>query len=299
MHNSFQRRRHPGVPAMTLKKLYISLIIAISLCCLNIGNAGSLNGGDAASAATADTFVDIVFAIDTSGSMGGDATSISNNIQSVVEALECLDVNVWVKARFLGLDGTWGGTLFDEVAETVLATAGDSVTINHSEDNGPVVYDFAVAQNYWLGPENGGQTYQKAVVTIGDEGLQNGGSSGQDQDDYDVGKLANDAAIANDTVVFSIIGSTPYSGAVEIFTALAEGGATLGGHQFNATGGFAISASGQDLQTRLEAVLCQAATVNLEPVDSVPIPTLSPWILVFLATLLAYFGYVGLGRRLS
>jgi len=286
---------------MILKKLCISLITATSLCCINIGNAGSLNGGDAVSAAAADTFVDIVFAIDTSGSMWDEAASISSNIQSAVENLECPDVNVWVKARFLGLNGTPPVPgLFDERADTVLIAASDAVTMNHSEDNGPVVYDFAIATNYWLGPENGGQTYQKAVVTIGDEGLQNGGSSGQSQDDYDVGKAANDAAIANDTAVFSIIGSNPYPGAAEIFTALAEGSVgLLGGHQFNATGGFAISASDQNLQTRLEEVLCTAATVNNDPVDATPIPTLSPWIMIFLATLLAYFGYVGLGRRPS
>lgn len=219
--------------------------------------AGSLDGGDAASAASADVFVDIVFAIDTSGSMSDEAASISSVVGDAVANLQCPNMDVWVRARFVGIDGTWPGTLFDEVAETVLTTAGDATTIDHSEDNGPVVYDFANATNFWLGPDQPGQPYAKAIVTIGDEGLQNG--SPVDQADYDSGKLANDAAVANSLIVFSIIGNSPTLNAPELFTALAEGGATLGGHAFNDTGGFAIHSTDPDLQARLEEVFCTAA----------------------------------------
>ena len=279
---------------MKSKNVLTCTVFVFSLICLGAGNAGSLNGGDAATAEAADTFVDIVFAIDNSGSMGDEAASISDNVQAAIENLQCPNIDVWVNARFMGITGTWGGTLFDEVATTILSNAGDSTTINSSEDNGPVVYDFSIAQNYWQGAATGTQAYQKAVVTIGDEGLQNG--SPVNQDDYDVGKEANDEAIGNDTLVFSIIGNSPSTGAAELFTALAEGGVELGGHQFNPTGGFAVDSTDENLQTRLEEVFCTAGTGG-NSVSAQPIPTLSQWTLAFLAMLLAYLGYLGMRRR--
>lgn len=287
---------------MKLRQFLISITVATLVAFAGHASAGLVQDGDAANAAAADTYLDIVFAIDTSGSMSDEASAISTNVQSALVALECPSIDIWVNAKFVGLDGTWPSTLFDEVAETVLSTAGDTVTIDDSEDNGPVVLDFANATNYWVNPGNPGQKYQKAVVTIGDEGLEDG-STTQTQADYDIGGQANAAAIANDVLVFSIIGNNvgvghspgSYAAMQELFTALAEGGATLQGVVFNNTGGFAIQADDSQLQTRLEEVLCTAGTGGRFE-TAAPIPTMSWWSLIALASLLAFAGYRGMRR---
>lgn len=256
------------------RSTFASGLLTALLLSASVARGGSLNGGDAATATSADVFLDIVFAIDTSGSMDDEASSISTNVGNAITNLACPTIDVWARARFLGIQGTFGGTLFDESATTVLSSAGDSVTINNSEDCGPVVTDFSTATNFWQGPAQAGQTYVKAVVTIGDEGLENG--EPVLQDDYNAGKAANDAAIANSVVVFSIIGNFPSSGVPELFTALAEGGATLGGHVFNDTGGFAIESTDPELQAQLEAVFCSAAITGLGQLSLLPLKSTNP-----------------------
>lgn len=273
-----------------MKKILFLLLWGLS----STSFAASVSGGDAASQATADTVVDIVFAIDTSGSMGDEASNISGAINSAISSLQCPDIDVWVNARLTGIRGTWGGTLFDETSESVLTGVGAAVTINHVEDNGPVVFDFATANStYYVDPTAAGQNYAKAIVTIGDEGLE--GGAPVTQPDYDSGKAANDIAIANGVLVFSLLGNSPSPGASALFQALAVGGATLGGHAFNDTGGsFTTTTSATPFEEVLENVFCKAATP-----PPATIPTLSEWSLILLTLMLALISWlgVGFGRR--
>lgn len=250
-------------------------------------NAAMVTGGDAANQGAADTVVDIVFAIDTSGSMGDEAAAISGAINTAITTLACPANDIWVNARLAGIRGTWGGTLFDERAESILAGVGAATTINDSEDNGPVVFDFATANTtYYSTVVAGGQNYTKAIVTIGDESLQNGGTS--DQSDYDSGKAANDIAVANNVLVFSLLGNNPNFGAAAIFQALAEGGGPLGGHTFAATGGtFTTTTAATPFVQVLQDVLCQAGTP-----PTTNIPAFGPF--AFAASLMSL---LWLGRR--
>ena len=263
----------------------IAVLVAGSLAVSGV-QAASLTGGNATSPTTATTLVDIVFAIDTSGSMGGSASAISSAAAAAITNLNCPQP-VWARARFIGILGTWSGTVFDERSDTVITGAGGTVTHNSSEDNGPIVTNLIATPALFGGPAFAGQRYFKGIVTIGDEGLENG--SPVDQADYDAGKIANAAAIASNTLVFSIIanpGSVP--GALEAFTALAEGNATLGGHQFFPTGGFALQVgSGTNFQTELQRIICQTAGGGGTPTGPVDIPTLSEWMLIVLSLMLA------------
>lgn len=244
-------------------------IISVSMA--SMLTAQVITGGDASSEATANIVLDMVFAIDTSGSMDDEASSISSNLETAIKNLSCSNDKLWVNAQFVGIDGTWSGTLFDETAQSVLASSGDAVTINNYEDNGPVVYDFANASNYFLDTTTSSQTYRKAIMTIGDEGLENG--EPVVQDDYDSGKAANDAAITNGVAVFSMLGNNPATGASDIFEALAVGGKTLGGHVFNPTGGtFTTTASGTDWTNAISSAVCTAAVAPTPAAPTVAVP---------------------------
>lgn len=272
----------------------IAGLLAVSVATSGV-QASSLTGGNASGPTTAATLVDILFAIDTSGSMGTDATLISNAAASAITNLNCPEP-VWARARFMGIRGTWSGTVFDETSDSVITGAGGTVTHDSSEDNAPVVTNLIATPALFAGPAVAGQRYFKGIVTIGDEGLENG--SPVDQADYDAGKTANAAAISSNTLIFSII-SNPgtYPGAIEAFTALAEGNATLGGHQFFPTGGFALQVgSGTNFQTELQRIICATAGGG-GTTGPVEVPTLSEWMLIVLSLMLAASAMVYVRRR--
>lgn len=270
------------------------LILATTLLAFSpLSYAATVSGGDAANQAAADAVVDIVFAIDTSGSMSDEAAIISGSIDTAISTLACPDIDVWVNARLTGLRCTWNGTLFDERSETVLAGVGAATTINSSEDNGPVVLDFSTANTaYYSTIVGAGQGYAKAIVTIGDEGLEEGAPV--TQADYDIGKTANDAAIANNIIVFSLLGNSPSPGASDVFQALAEGGMTLGGHTFADTGGsFTTTTAATPFVEVLQNVFCQAGTTPTPPTTPAKnIPVFGPFGLLAILS-----GLFLIGRR--
>jgi len=272
-----------------IQALLLSLLFSQSGFMLT-AQAATAEGGDAGSAEAADALVDVVFAIDTSGSMSDEAQGISNAVAGAIANLQCPPElgTIWARARFVGIRSVFSGTVFDERDYSVLSAVGAASTTNSSEDNGPVVTDFAQANAYWnsvVPRPSAGQRYAKAVVTIGDEGLDNGYPV--DQLDYDAGKLANDTAIANSVYVFSIIGNPAYPGVPELFTALAEGGATLGGYVFNDTGGVAVATtSGVNFEDVLADIFCRAAAPAPPPPFAAPVPTVSAWGLLLLSGLI-------------
>lgn len=255
----------------------LSIILsAIIMLCLSAGitpkaNAYPITGGDAVDQASADDILDIVFVTDTSASMGDEIATITSLMGNIVANLDCPECNVWVRARFFGITQTYG-SLFNEKVNTYVTSQGGTPVSNHSEDNGPAVTDMA-NWYYWNDDSTASQDYYKAIVTIGDEGTENGYPS--DQADWDAAYVANQAAIANDIMVFSLVG-TPWPSYIgnkahrdAVFEAMAEGGAG-GGYTFGNTGGLFMETSGQTLEADLERIICTAGSGGADPV---PEPT--------------------------
>lgn len=222
-----------------------------------MANASSMTGGDALDQATADDILDIVFAIDTSGSMYDDISAIGSVAQSVIENLECPDCDVWVQASFMGIKGT-SGTVFNETVYNYITGTGNTSAITSTEDNGQAVVELANWYN-WNDVSTPSQDYYKAVVTIGDEGTENGYPV--NQDDWDVAYAANQAAINNGVFLFSWVTNDPYPGVVDLFNTMAMGGSG-GGYNFGfAGGGFVNDAAGTgDVGQTLEQIICTAGS---------------------------------------
>lgn len=244
-----------------MKKKYLAVMAAgmLTLGVAGQASASYMSGGDAASQAAADVVLDIVFATDTSGSMSDEILMISNTMQSVITNIDCPDCDVWVRASLMGITGT--KYAFDETVKAYVQDKGGTPVSNHSEDNGPAVTDLANWYN-WNDDTTADQDYYKAIVTIGDEGTEDG--HGINQADWDAAHVANQAAYANDIMVFSLVG-TPWPGYVgskaardAVFSAMAIGG-TGGGYTFDNTLGRFIETTSDTLEADIEEIICTAA----------------------------------------
>ncbi len=249
------------------------LLFAITLMILGFSmnaSASYITGGDAADQASADVVLDIVFVSDTSGSMNDEMSAISNNIVSIIANLDCPDCDVWVRARLLGITST--AYAFNETVRSYVIAAGGTPVSNQLEDNGPAVTDMVNWYN-WNDDTTAAQDYYKAVVTIGDEGTEDGYPSVQT--DYDAAFVANQAAAANDIMVFSLVGTAYPSYTAnaahrnDVFAVMAEGG--VGAYDgvartFSNTGGLALFTTSNTLETDIEDIICTAAGGGAAPV---------------------------------
>ena len=223
-------------------------------------NASTIVGGDAASQASADDILDIMFLIDTSGSMYDDINAIGSVAESVVKNLQCPDCDVYVRAKFMGIQSSYGSTF----NEAYTGLAGDD-HVNSQEDNGGAALDAINDTSWWTNDAASGQDYYRAVVTIGDEGTENG--QPVNQADWDIAYAANQAAIASGVSLFTWVTNDPYAGVVDLFGTMAMGG-TGGGYTFGyAGGGFVNDQSGTgDVSKTLEQIICAAGGGGQQPV---------------------------------
>lgn len=243
---------------MKLRTLKMTAIAGLLGTFATAPMASSLVGGDAVDQASADAILDIVFTIDTSGSMYDDINAIGAVAQNVVQNLDCPDIDCYVRARFMGITSNRG--IFDENVRKYVQDSGNTPLSNHIEDNGPAVTDLVNYYN-WNDDSTADQSYYKAVVTIGDEGTESGYPVYQN--DWDAAYQANQAAIAEDVLLFSWVTDDPIGGAAGpvpvLFETMAVGG-TGGGYTFGNTGGtYLEQGPGFDLEAELERIICTAA----------------------------------------
>lgn len=235
-----------------MKKFFLMTLLVCVLALPSVSKASTIIGGDAASQAAADDILDIIFLIDTSGSMSDDIAAIGNVAKSVIENLECPQCDVWVRATFAGIASP-SGAIFNQ------AFTGPNV--NSSEDNGGAALDAvkSASGTWWVNDATATQDYYRAVVTIGDEGTDNG--QPVNQADWDIAYKANQAAIAEKVFLFSWVTNDPFAGVVDLFQTMAMGGAG-GGYTFGyAGGGFINDAAGTgNVADTLEQIICTAGS---------------------------------------
>ena len=247
-----------------MKRIMLAFVFSCLLLGPGIGGASTIVGGDALSMEAADDILDIIFIIDTSASMSDDIASIASVAETAINDLECPECDVYVRARFMGISGT-SGSVFNES----VALQSWSGSVNHPEDNGwaAEAAASAISGTWWVNDAGVGQDYYRAVVTIGDEGTDNG--QPVNQADWDAAYAANQAAIANDVILFSWVTNDPFAGVVDLFRIMALGGAG-GGYNFNyAGGGFVDDSAGTgDVATTLENIICSSVVNPVVPEPS-------------------------------
>lgn len=254
-----------------MKLNMLAVASALTMAMPLSANATLLIGGDAVDKASATSIVDIVFAIDTSGSMSDDIAAIGAKAASVVQNLDCPNFDCYVRARFMGINGNYD-TFWNENVRSYVLNKGFTPLSNHQEDNGPAVIDLV---NYydWGTDAGPGQKNYWAVVTIGDEGTEDG--QNVTQADWDVAYQANQAAKNKGVFLISWVADDPYPGVPALFETMAVGGS--GGistiYNFADTGGAYVSGPLTNLtvEQQLEDIICLTGGGGTNP-NPVPEP---------------------------
>ncbi len=160
----------------------------------------------------------VLFALDTSGSMDDEFAVLCDKIGKVVSGLVL--ENIDISYQILGISENYRCT-----TDTVkaLASRNGGSTVNHEEDWGPAIVDLS-RRNPW---ESG---RVRVVVTLSDEGTQNGGNPsdvdkfGGTWDDADEQAVVSaiEAALENQVVIIPILCSGWYDQMQEAAQRMAE-----------------------------------------------------------------------------
>ena len=134
------------------------------------------------------TDAEVLFLMDTSGSMGDEFTMLCGKIEDIVQGLKDKGINL--EYKILGITGNWYCT-----TGTVSGSV-ENPTVNHSEDWGPAVED--VANQYpWKAD------HVRIAIPMSDEGAENGDSwTSADDDAID---RAKEAAKNNSVGVIPVV----------------------------------------------------------------------------------------------
>lgn len=142
--------------------------------------------------------VDVVFAMDTSGSMDDEFSELCGQIDTIVSSLR--EMGIVVNYRILGIAATRDCTA-DTVANLVPGR------VDNTEDWGPAVADLAEGYPWKTG-------YTRLIVPMSDEGPEDGDSVHDPGNDRRAIDTAIAAAQANNTLVSPVLG-TGYNSAIE------------------------------------------------------------------------------------
>jgi len=142
--------------------------------------------------------LDLVIVIDTSGSMADEATSLSKQIDAAIQnsSIKCPSN---LRVTYLGIQGIWPGTKFDQPASDYLIKLGvnkkdlqarspfkESDGIDHAGNKEDLCRAVIDISKYFDWRDDA----LRAIFVLGDEGMEGGG-----------GKLTNDAIAKNDEAI--------------------------------------------------------------------------------------------------
>lgn len=169
--------------------------------------------------------VDVVFVMDTSGSMSDEGNALCNSINGVVNDL--LNQGITVNATFLGITQT----SFSCLQGTVAGTLGTQVpgnptccpTLGNSEDWGPATAIVAANFGWQAGAV-------RVIVPISDEGAHNGNRCNSQDEESIQNAIA--IAVANDVICSPISGTGSSQCVIGLASDLAAG---TGGMNFLST----------------------------------------------------------------
>jgi hypothetical protein len=197
------------------------------------------------SGAGATTPVDLVVVIDTSGSMGDEATDLSLAAQAAIDAAR-QNCPSDLRVAWFGIERTWTGTNFSQTYRDYLTglgvAPGDIVgTPTDLEDGAAAILDLSDHYDWRPGA-------RRAIFYLGDEALE--GGDPQNAGDVAAADAAIAVAGAASVTVFTYAGTgvLPASAAEYARVATSTGGQAFG-HPIANVGGFAAV---------LEKIICLA-----------------------------------------
>jgi uncharacterized repeat protein (TIGR01451 family) len=136
--------------------------------------------------------VDLIFAMDTSGSMNDEFSALCSKIDDVVNDL--LGQGITVQPKILGIDGNL------ECTEDTITNLIPNAKSDHIEDWGPAIYDLAYGYPWTPG-------YARMVIPMSDEAPENGDGCFDPGDDRQSIVDAVQAAKNNGVRVSPVLGS--------------------------------------------------------------------------------------------
>ena len=200
--------------------------------CQLVGNDCDLNGIPDECAVCPQ--VDVVFVMDTSASMDGDAQAICDGITTTVQRLKVAGVSA--QAVLLGISDTPGGayscltgTVIDDIGTVLpgipapdLAILGDCATGGYASEDWARAIAIIADQHEWS------EDAVRLVVPVFDEGAHCGDPSDDPGLDRDATSLATAISLDNDTIVSPLIGAGANASVIEMAgdVAVATGGSS-------------------------------------------------------------------------
>ncbi|MBN4004698.1 hypothetical protein [Nostoc sp. LPT] len=212
--------------------------------------------------------VDLVIVIDTSPSMKDEAQSLSDGAQEAIAKAKSSCPSD-LKVVWLGIEGTWKGTKFDQTIRNYLTQKakvsesklrgrkrGELKSAGAQEDAARAIEDISEYFNWREGAA-------RAIFYLGDEALEGGGDK-TEQKDIAAANLAIQKAQTAGVTVHTYFGTSKSKYQADIKTEYARIATSTGGQSFidkDAISGFSAV---------LEKVICgsrTAKTIKLKPMD--------------------------------
>jgi len=162
---------------------------------------------------------EIIFAMDTSGSMSDEFDVLCNRITEIINGVANAGINIG--SHIYGI--RYNRNCTENTVYNVVVNNGATPTVNHSEDWGPAIVDLSEHYSWPSG-------HVRIVIPMSDESAQNGGS--WDSADEQAANDAIDAAVNNSVLIIPVLCSGYNQGMLTAAQRMAQ---TTHGRYFTST----------------------------------------------------------------